>query len=363
MMPSFVMAQSFCQDNPNGIIEAPGTTSQVTSNMGARNLSYGNNTHRGTDYGFGCGTSIKGPPQGCVNVNGGSSTPGIDAAGHFGYKAQFDCGNGIMLQYAHLNSANAYSPESNTITTGDTGSGGCHLDYIMTINNKVVDAQCATTHANPGGEYKYGNSSKKHNVQCPFDSAPNLCDNSVRQALEDHATQVFAQTEKPENQNYTIGDGSTGSGTTDSNIAENDTQPGEIVTQGTLGLDPKTTTSTGDPVPDPDPQPDPEEAEDPAPDPNDPYQQEASTLRCDNSTCITAGMIDTAAHNKTDDDKITANNDVYLLPKYSECKQPSFTNFQVYRQVPGKLEDYKAGFCAQQGCSYVRDGESGSCVK
>jgi hypothetical protein len=84
-----------------------------------------------------------------------------------------------------LSGPNAYSQSTNTFTTGNSGAGGCHLDYIIAVDGVPIDAQCATGTPAPGG-YKYGKSSDHHGAACPITGQPvNLCDGENLDALLD----------------------------------------------------------------------------------------------------------------------------------------------------------------------------------
>ena len=367
-------AQNFCDLSPTGQITRPAPGARcnspphnpISSNFGKRNIPNGSTWHRGTDFCTPCGVEIAGPPPGCVNAEGGTTT---SLRNGYGYTARFDCGNGIQIQYAHLQSANSYNPRSNLITTGGTGSGGkkvfgCHLDYVLTIDGKAVDAQCAT--GTSDGNYIYGNSSTRHNQQCPNNGKANLCDDATRQALRDHADRVFSGSDGQ--QNYDVTNGSTSSGGTSTNpdnVGTVDTGPSTYVFLGTG------TVGGGGPdvdedVPDTDVGNDPEEEEDDPDDPADEYDQETSTPRCENSTCITTKMISTANNDEVDWKKVEANTDIIEPPKEgeeSECIDPRPTGFDVRKQIPGDRITYEDAFCTQQGCTYVREGDEGKCVK
>jgi len=181
-------AQTLCDDNA-GFIPRPAPTFGISSNMGPRNtgIAGASKNHRGTDYNLpgsaDCGTQIPGPPAGCVKSGETNSNSG------YGNTLKFDCGNGIKIQYAHLQTTD-YNPSTNLITVGGSGVGsGCHLDYILTLDGKAVDAQCAT--GNLREEYSYGGSSTKHGQKCPFAAEVNLCDASVKQKLQEHSDAVF----------------------------------------------------------------------------------------------------------------------------------------------------------------------------
>lgn len=354
-------AQNFCDQNPNGQIPRPAAGHPLTSNFGERNIPNGSRWHRGTDYGAPCGTKIDGPPAGCVNAQGGSTT---SLRNGYGYSARFDCGNGIQIQYAHLASGSSYNPQSNQITVDGTGTGGarkfgCHLDYIVTIDGKAVDAQCAT--GDSQGAYGYGNSSTRHGQKCPNSGPANLCDDATRQALRDHADRVFAGSGGKHNYDVTNGTTS-GGGDNPTNVGTTETEDATFVFLGTGDI----TSGGGDgdeSVPDTDVGNDPEEEEDAPDDPADEYDQETSTPRCENSTCITTKMISTANNDEVDWKRMKANCNIIEPPEEDECIDPRPTGFDAKRQKPGELISYEDGFCTQQGCTYVIEGGKGKCVK
>lgn len=301
--------------------------------------------HRGTDYDTNC-KPISGPPTSrCVKVFGGTK-------GGYGNVLQFDCGDGIKLQYAHLASSN-YNATSNVISTGDTGVGSCHLDYIMTIDGKVVDAQCSTGSVGP--QYTYGEGSDHHNEKCPHKGPVNLCDPTVKQELKDHAAKIFKGSDKA---NYVIGDGSTSPITQDKDH-EAHAGPGTVVFQGTGGKD-----GTGGVTPKDNPieekGKDPEEEEPEEPEPAEEYDPKASTPICDNSTCITQDTIDNAKHLRVKDDKVKTH--LEYLTAEGKCKDPIETGITVLRQKPGKIVEYPDAFCTNVGCSYQNKGSGkGKC--
>ncbi|HPF78731.1 MAG TPA: hypothetical protein PLF01_05485 [Alphaproteobacteria bacterium] len=241
------------------------------------------------------------------------------------------------------------------MTTGSTGVGGaCHLDYIVTIDGKVVDAQCAVgqEHSN----YTYGNSSVHHGAQCPAQGPINLCSPEVREALKKHANQILKGTGK---ENFNIADGTTG-GTgnpnDEHNHEEDETKPGTVVNQGTGDVD----GTGGVPNPPPvieEPQPDPEETDDPPPTPSEEYDSKSATPICDNSTCITQDTIDNAKHKRVEYDKADPHWD--YLKADGACKPPTKTGLTVFRQVVGAIKDYPDSFCTNQGCTYINSSSSG----
>ena len=191
LTPLIANAQSLCESG-QGYLNRPAEGYGITSNMGPRNCAGCSRNHPGTDYATPCGTQIAGPPPGCVQSG---SRDGISdsAAGSYGNYLQFDCGTNtageqISIQYAHLSNAN-YNASTNLITTGQSGSGGCHLDYIVTIDSQTIDAQCSTGSVE-SGVYSYGNSSTRHNVACPVIGQPNLCDPAVTTQLVEHGRQA-----------------------------------------------------------------------------------------------------------------------------------------------------------------------------
>ena len=319
--------------------------------MGKRNIkgcSACSKNHKGTDYGTPCGTKLKGPPPGCKFI-------GMAQRGGYGHTASFDCGNGVKLQYAHLQSANSYDPATNTITTGSSGVGtACHLDYVMTIDGQVVDAQCATGNASKE-RYIYGNSSTKHGKMCPHAGKQNLCDPAVREALKNHSKDVWGGSPP----SYDVKSGSTSGGPS---TQEGGTDQGTPVIVDNSNQSPK---DPEPPIEEPGPPPE-EEKKDPT-NPESPFNPEASKPRCDNSTCITDPMIENAKHKRVDDDKVKSHLEFILPPGTSpaegECKDPHQTGATVHRQTAeggyGQLKKYLDAFCTNQGCTYVNEGKSG----
>lgn len=343
-------AQTLC-DNNAGFIPRPAPTFGISSNMGPRNTGIpgASRNHRGTDYNLpgsaDCGKQIPGPPAGCVKSGETNSNSG------YGNTLKFDCGNGIKIQYAHLQTTD-YNPNTNLITVGGSGVGsGCHLDYILTLDGKAVDAQCATGSLRE--EYSYGGSSTKHGQQCPFAEGVNLCDDGVKQKLKEHSDAVFNGSGA---NNYEVKDGTTSPPGSPPGSEEADPSAPVIINQGTQGLD--GTGGVTPPIgPIEEPQPDPEEEDPEVPDPEDKYDPKASTPRCDNSTCITQDHIDNAKHKHVTDSK--ADPHWGLLSPYCPCKQPTETGANVFRQKPGDYDEYLDAFCTNQGCSYIKDSGGG----
>jgi murein DD-endopeptidase MepM/ murein hydrolase activator NlpD len=329
--------------------DTSGKTYGITSNMGKRNIAgcaACSKNHKGTDYGTPCGTKLKGPPKECKFM-------GMAQRGGYGHTASFDCGNGVKIQYAHLQSANSYDPSTNTITTGSSGVGtACHLDYVMTIDGQVVDAQCATGNASTE-VYYYGKSSTKHGQKCPIKGEINLCDPETREALKNHSKKVWSGSPP----GYDIKNGTT-TGGPGGGEQEGGTENTAATPDGQENENPQ-----DEEPPIEEPQPPPEETPiDPA-DPESPYNPEASKPRCDNSTCITQPMIENAKHKRVDEDKAKSHNNLILPPKEGECPEPHKTGVMVHRQTLegeyGKLKEYIDAFCTNQGCTYVNEEREG----
>lgn len=345
------MAQTMCDDG-QGFIDRPAAGHGISSNMGPRDTGIpgASKNHKGTDYLTPCGTKIGGPPEGCVNMNGGAKTP---QNGGYGYAAHFDCGNGIKIKYSHLQNANSYNPASNTITTGNSGVGGCHLDYIIEVNGTVVDAQCATGLVT--GDHTYGNSSTKHGKQCPFSGAVNLCDSNVQNELRQHSNDVFNNSGA---NNYNVPEGSTQNQGPAENSENTDTGT-QVINQGTQGKDGTGgVNSNGNPYEVPEETGSPAEEQPPEQaDGGEGYQDSGSQPRCDNSTCITRETIDIAKNKKTEYDKAESYKD--YLSSEGECQPPIKTGADVFHQEIGKYRKYPDSFCTNRGCVYENTSEGG----
>lgn len=341
-------AQTLCDGDGGGFVERPAATFPISSNMGHRDtkIKDASKIHRGTDYATPCGTKISGPPRSCVQT-------GRNKVNGYGNVTQFNCGNGIKIQYAHL-STNPYNAATNLITTENSGTGGCHLDYMITLDGKVVDAQCAT--GTVTSNFSYGQSSVKHGVKCPFKGPINLCDAGVKSALKDHASKIFNGSNKSD---YNIGDGPTSPSGDDTEHADDhhddEEHPATILDQGTFGKD-----GTGGVTPSgstvEEHQQDPEEDEPDTPKEGDKYDPSASTPVCTNSTCITEDTINNAHHKHVKDDKVKSHLKYLILKPGEKCKQPKPTGIIVKRQEIGKIREYMDAFCTNQGCSYVNTG-------
>ncbi len=357
-LPSLAHAQGagICEDGFENVA-TPAPTAGITSNMGYRSLcerGAGSCWHKGTDYGTACGTTIPGPPVGCTSLSG-DRTP---QAGGYGYTAKFDCGTNnagkkIMIQYAHLQGPSSYNSSSNTIVTGNSGVGGCHLDYIMTVDGKVVDAQCAT--GNVTGAYTYGNSSRKSGPQCPQSGQVNICDPAFGDALRKHSDEKFAGSGGKNNYdiaNGTTSDGGSNSGADPSSQEGFDSGDPTTVLQGT-----QSGPQGGIPVP-PGPieEPQPPIYPEPQGDPEPKYDPTALKPRCQSSTCISQDHIDNAKHKNVQDDKVKSHVD--LLTPTQACAEGDLqkTNVTVFKKDPDKasgLDEYDDAFCLRQGCAYV----------
>lgn len=339
-----------CADG-EGFVPRPAAGFPITSNAGPRSCSGCSANHTGTDFATPCGTKIAGPPAGCVKINGGGNNSSTPNHNGYGNVAQFDCGNGVKIQYGHLNNSDSYGTGSNQITTGNTGqSTGCHLDYKIFIGDKSVDAQCAT--GNVTDEYTYGNSSTHHNVKCPFSGPVNVCDPAVQEALRKHSTDVLGSANTKG-----VPDGSTSPATGGDDDDHADQTAGTVVDQGTDGRD-GTGGATGEDDPIEEPGKDPEEDDPTPPTPGDEYDPIAATPICDNSTCITQDTIDNAKHKRVKYDKADPHWN-HLKPD-GACKPPTKTGATVFRQVVGALEEYPDSFCTNQGCTYINEGGSGN---
>ncbi len=310
--------------------------------------------HKGTDYATGCGTSIAGPPSGCQKI-GGNAT---GTRGGYGHVATFNCGKNnagqdIMIQYAHLQGANSYNANSNTITTGNSGVGGCHLDYIMTIGGKTVDAQCAT--GNVGGTYDYGNSSRKSGPTCPQSGSVNICDSAFGEQLRQHSDEKFSGSGGRNGYDIANGQTTSGGGGADSGTQNSEGfDAGDPISifQGTQNL------PGGDPIVPPrgpieEPGPAPNTLAEPNVGPEEAFTPEALQPRCATSTCISQDHIDNAKHKNVADDKMLSYHDQILPPKSGNCPVPKETGVTAYRQAVGKYEKKPDTFCLNQGCVKV----------
>lgn len=342
--------------NGNANIPNPAPGYGITSNMGYRNLcerGAGSCWHKGTDYGTPCGARIPGPPPGCKKI-GGSGTP---RAGGYGFVARFDCGPNnagqkIMIQYAHLQGSNSYNASSNTITTGSSGVGGCHLDYILTVGGKVVDAQCAT--GSVTGNYTYGRSSRKSGPQCPRSGQVNICDGAFGEQLRKHSDEKFSGSGGKNNYDIANGRTTPGGGGGSSNQNEEGFDPSgqsTTVNQGTVSGP-----QSGSPS-DPNRPPIEEEQRPDIPEPTGPpeppFDPSALRPRCQSTTCISQDHIDNAKHKNVQDDKV--NSYVKMLSAKEGCEDEDLrkSNVTVYRQIEGEYENYPDAFCLRQGCGHV----------
>lgn len=325
----------------------------ITSNMGYRDtgIQGASKWHKGTDYATPCGTQIDGPPAGCQKTGGS----GTGTRGGYGNVATFDCGPNnagqkIMIQYAHLQGGNAYNASTNKITTGNSGVGACHLDYILTIDGKVVDAQCAT--GDVGGTYTYGNSSRKSGPQCPQSGAINICDPELGNALRQHSDEKFNGSGG--RNNYDIQNGSTrGGGGPDSGGQNSEgsepTGSSTVIDQGTVS-GPLVTPPADRPIIEEPQRPDNPEPLAPI---SGKFNPTASKPRCKSSTCISQDHIDNAKHENVEDDKVQSYVD--LLTHTEDCKETDLkrSDVTVFRQIEGGYENYPDAFCLRQGCAHV----------
>lgn len=336
---SEVYAQSLCQAG-QGYINRPAQGYGITSNMGPRNCSGCSSNHPGTDYGTPCGSQIAGPPPGCIVL---SSTGGQGSAtSGYGNRIQFDCGTNsagetIRIQYAHLQTA-SYNPTENLITTGNSGAGGCHLDYILTVNGQTIDAQCSTGTVSTS-VYEYGNSSTRHGAMCPIAGQPNLCDPAVTAQLVQHGSAA--------RQGTTSGPGSLqggGGGGTPPAPPDGPTRPPTNATPGypTSGTGGGTTPS----------QPGVIAGYDRTPNIGQPYLfQNPTPGRCDTTTCITATTFANSNANFMD-----AVDMEYQMITPGACLPATSTGSIVSRQIDGQRDYYEDRFCLNSGCSYLRGG-------
>lgn len=347
LMAPHAYAQSLCSNSGTpGYLDTPAPGADVTSDLGPRNLARSPD-HKGTDYRLREGTRLQGPPAGCKIVNG---PPLPFNEGGWGYYATFDCGvndagQTIRLNYGHLLSANSYSPASNTITTGNTGSStGPHLDYVINIDGTPVDAQCATGIV-AGGSYTYVPPGP--NIPCPINGQINLCDPAVTEKLLEHG--IAKRGGKSNGSNLgsagpsappqppngtTSGGGSTGTG----GSGTVGTGTGSGGTGGTSGG------STAPPF-------------DPGLltyDPQTPYVAPDSTPdSCFNSTCITTSMIVKAQNNNVDIDD-TVPRIEFIDGTCADNPEPTKTGLVNLVRDGRQLKEEDDQFCITQGCSYIR---------
>ena len=354
-------AQSLCSDG-SGFLQDYNDFGGVSSNMGVRRTEpsadgphcpHCSPNHPGTDYAIPPGTPIPGPPPECVLSNGqggGSTLPyqGSSSTSGYGYRAQFDCGTNsagqrIQIQYAHLQSANSYDPVANTLRTGDSGAGGAHLDYIITVDGTPIDAQCSS--GTPSSSvYTYGASSVRHGAICPIEGQVNLCDPAATNALLEHANAARAGVTRGPNMNSTGGgappappNGTTTVSNPVGTYTPN-TTTGTVATDnpGEFGLTPIDGYDR-----------DLDEIQ-------PPYVLPPIALSCNTSTCITADTVMNAGNIGNiyaPFDQIETEFD--LITSDGTCLPPIQTGVQVRRQVQRGLFPYADRFCLNKGCSFV----------
>ncbi len=337
------MAQTMCDGGPVNI-EKP--LNRVTSNMGPRKtrINGASSNHKGTDYSTrdygGVGTPAKGPPEGCVNVYGGKKTPYVRGYGNI---AKFDCGNGITIQYAHLDGADAYDPNTNQVRTGDTGVGVAHLDYIIAHNGKTLDAQCIVgTVDNSKGAYFYGDSVKKYFRddivnpdlnQCPMGGKIDICDADNIAALREQSDRARGAGASSVTSGPTAGTLIAGTGSSSG--------AGSTVIQPYY---PPTSPSSSGIV--------------------------SRPTNCSGSTCIETQMIATAQGTFVRSSKAKSYKEFWSHDA-TQCQPPTKTNVDVLRQRAnndgiGYIEEYEDAFCLNQGCTYIKpkgNAKIGECKK
>ncbi len=351
-------AQSMCSTGSGtGFIPKPASDQSITSNMGLRDLSHikdsdGNpirhtKNHPGTDYALPVGSAITGPPDGCVvseQVTGQDS-----AVSGYGNYIIFDCGNNdagenIKIQYSHLQTGQ-FDKSTNVIRSGTSGSGGAHLDYIMTVNGQTIDAQCSTGTV-VLNTYQYGASSTKHGHACPIQGQVDLCKQENTSKLVAHGKEVReGNTIAPKiaggggGAPSTPPDGSTGNGGTGNGGGGVFGGTGSPNGGGTPGGPYVGGGGSGNYDREPDPV-------------RPPYTfPNADADLCDTPSCITNTMIDLSNQADVMQDTITTK--FLNITGDGTCLPASSTGNVVVRQGDGETETYFDKFCMNKGCSFV----------
>jgi|GEM_PF-4367689 len=345
-MVNHANAQSLCEEG-RGYINNPAPGYNVSSNMGIRNLDdvlppgtrYSRN-HPGTDYSAACGTRIPGPPPGCA-LSGSTSVQGNPKSGR-GNQLFFDCGKNeagqsIRLHYSHLQTS-SFNTNDNLITIGNTGSGGCHLDYIISVNGQTIDAQCATGSASPNN-YKYGNSSTPHGARCPITGRPNLCDENVVNQLLEHGRQ--ARSGRQDAPNVPAGSGGAAPAPPDGPTRAPTAPTAGYPTSGAQQPPTRPRGSTGNY------DRDVEAARAPYV-----FPTQESTV-CQNSTCISTQIVKIADHKNVQKDEILTNFRNIIHFDEIGCMPPISTGKVVLRQRAGRTATYQDRFCTTNGCSFI----------
>ena len=340
----------FCENG--GTIDHPilgagaDSSTGVTSALGPRDRNicpYCSAMHRGTDYGH-SGQPIT-IPEGCEYVE--SLCDGCNGDSGWGHYIRFDCGTTddgrpIRLQYAHLANG-SYDPGSRTITPGGSGAGGPHLDFIMTIDGVLVDAQCAAGTVNPA-THEYGASQANNaRIPCPIAGNPDLCDPEVADALIEHGQAVMngdanfginpaTGATPPNPPDGSTGGGTTGGGTTGGGTTGGGTTGGGTGFTGGGGYQDEYDREPGDQ--------------------REPYVPPPEEAVCSTSTCITPITVNTAEHTYVQFEEIETRIEETSA---EECLPPISTGAVVFRQVVGETETYPDKFCLNKGCNYERE--------
>jgi len=347
IMSQQASAQSLCEDG-KGYINTPDPANNVSSNMGGRYIQqfeddgtrYSKN-HPGTDYALGCGSQIPGPPPGCALS--GSTAISADTQSGRGNQLFFDCGvndagQSIKLHYSHLQNAN-FNPTENLITTGNTGSGGCHLDFIMSVDGQTIDAQCSTGTVNTS-VYQYGKSSTRHGATCPVSGQPNLCDSEVVNQLLDQGRRAREGTTNAPGVPDGPGGGAAPAPPDGPTVAPPPGTPGftgyDYETIPNYGQGGQTGTYNRD-----------------VPPIRTPYVPPPHRNLCDTPTCITQDTVSIADHDFVRFDNVET--DLDLITSEGTCLPPIETGVIVQRQIIGGLINYPDSFCLNKGCSYIEE--------
>lgn len=218
-----------CSITQPSLTGSGGQPSTINSEFGMRThpVSGAQKMHTGTDINTPGSSDCNQP----VLVQEGCTRKSYGPAGGYGNRLVVDCGNGVELSYAHLNSYNA---ATNTAYVGTTGtSTGCHLHFETRIDNKAVDPQCVFG----GGD------------NCPAQISggkADLCNPAQRNALKNHDTSVGVS---PTSANDNTGTNSTTKTTQNPNGSTTQTtttqnQNGSTTTNATTNSPDGTTSTT-----------------------------------------------------------------------------------------------------------------------
>lgn len=137
----------------------------------------------------------------------GTNSPIHNNPGGFGLYTRYDCGNGVEVMMAHVDSYNGQLPGIISGQTGNAcgGASGPHVHLEVFIDQQVVDPQCVfgltkgPYHGKPQG------SGNARTAQCngALANGPlNLCDPSIRQALKNDGRSRVPITRYPPKASY-----------------------------------------------------------------------------------------------------------------------------------------------------------------